>query len=71
VVTVRANKFFEVLGEGSRAIKVFLTIVNVTTATVLVLLPVWHTHRLVQQREAFEKKRTERGETTPRLASDA
>jgi diguanylate cyclase (GGDEF)-like protein len=54
LVTVRANKFSEVLGEGSRAIKVILTVVNVTTAAVLVLLLVWHTHRLVQQRQAFE-----------------
>jgi diguanylate cyclase (GGDEF)-like protein len=54
VVTVRANKFSEVLGEGSRSIKVILTVVNVTTAIVLVLLLVWHTQRLVQQREAFE-----------------
>ncbi len=54
-LTVRANKFSEVLGEGSRAIKVILTVVNIITATVLVLLLIWHTRRLVQQREAFEK----------------
>lgn len=54
LLTVRANKFSEVLGEGSRAIKVILTVVNVTTATVLVLLLVWHTHRLIHQRQVFE-----------------
>jgi Diguanylate cyclase, GGDEF domain len=54
-LTVRANKFSEVLGEGSRAVKEILTVVNIVTATVLVLLLLWHTRRLVQQREAFEK----------------
>ncbi|MCK1513247.1 EAL domain-containing protein [Bradyrhizobium sp. 190] len=53
-LTERANTFSEVLGEGARAVKNLLTIVNLTTATVLVLLIVWHTRRLVLQRESFE-----------------
>ena len=53
-LTLRANTFSMVLGEGSRAIKVILTSLNAITATALVLLVVWHTRRLVQQREAFE-----------------
>ena len=53
-LTERANTFSEVLGEGARAVKILLTIVNLTTATVLVLLIVWHTRRLVLQRQSFE-----------------
>jgi diguanylate cyclase (GGDEF)-like protein len=53
-LTIRANAFSEVLGEGSRAIEIILTCVNVVTATALILLIVWHTRRLIQQREAFE-----------------
>jgi diguanylate cyclase (GGDEF)-like protein len=43
-----------VLGEGSRAIKTILACVNALTATALILLIVWHTRRLVRQRQAFE-----------------
>src|SRR5262249_27864844 len=53
-MTVRANAFSAVLGEGSRAIKTILTIANVVSAAALILLVVWHTRRLVSQREAFE-----------------
>ena len=53
-LTERANAFSEVLGEGSRAITAMLALVNTMTATALVLLVVWHTRRLVRQREAFE-----------------
>ncbi|MGH6712401.1 MAG: putative bifunctional diguanylate cyclase/phosphodiesterase [Bradyrhizobium sp.] len=53
-MTVRANAFSEVLGEGSRAIKAILTFANIVTAAALILLVVWHTRRLVSQREAFE-----------------
>jgi diguanylate cyclase (GGDEF)-like protein len=52
--TERATRFSTVLGEGSRAIKTILTIVNLVTAAVLILLLVWHTRRLVLQRQAFE-----------------
>jgi diguanylate cyclase (GGDEF)-like protein len=52
--TVRANRFSDVLGEGSRAIKTLLTLANLATAAALILLTVWHTRRLVLQREAFE-----------------
>ncbi|WP_300259908.1 EAL domain-containing protein [Bradyrhizobium sp.] len=52
--TARANGFSEVLGEGSRAIKTLLTVANLATAAALILLTVWHTRRLVRQREAFE-----------------
>ncbi len=54
LLTVRANNFSEVLGEGSRAIKELLAVVNIITAAVLVLLIVWHTRRLIQQRQVFE-----------------
>jgi hypothetical protein len=53
-LTARANAFSQVLGEGSCAIKVMLTLVNICAAVILVLLVVWHTRRLLQQREAFE-----------------
>jgi diguanylate cyclase (GGDEF)-like protein len=52
--TVHANRFSTVLGEGSRAIKVTLTCVNIVTALTLILLLIWHTRRLVLQRQAFE-----------------
>jgi diguanylate cyclase (GGDEF)-like protein len=53
-LTLLANAFSEVLGEGSRAIKAILTLVNLATATALVLLVLWHTQRLISQRQAFE-----------------
>ncbi len=43
-----------VLGEGSRAIKATLTFVNIVTAAMLILLLIWHTRRLVLQRQTFE-----------------
>lgn len=52
--TVHANRFSTVLGEGSRAIKVTLTCINIATAVTLILLLIWHTRRLVLQRQAFE-----------------
>ncbi len=53
-LTARADAFSQVLGEGSRAIRTLLVCVNAITATALILLVVWHTRRLVLQREAFE-----------------
>ncbi len=52
--TGHANRFSTVLGEGSRAIKVTLTSLNIATAVALILLLIWHTRRLVLQRQAFE-----------------
>jgi diguanylate cyclase (GGDEF)-like protein len=52
--TRHANQFSTVLGEGSRAIKLMLTWVNIITAAMLILLLIWHTRRLVLQRQAFE-----------------
>ncbi|WFU26483.1 GGDEF domain-containing protein [Bradyrhizobium sp. CB1717] len=52
--TVHAKRFSTVLGEGSRAIKVTLTCINIATAATLILLLIWHTRRLVLQRQAFE-----------------
>lgn len=52
--TVHAKRFSTVLGEGSRAIKVTLTCINIITAVTLIVLMVWHTRRLVLQRQAFE-----------------
>jgi diguanylate cyclase (GGDEF)-like protein len=53
-LTARANAFSEVLGEGSRAIKAALTFGNVIATAALILLVIWHTERLVLQREVFE-----------------
>ena len=52
--TGHAERFSTVLGEGSRAIKVTLTCINIITAVTLILLLIWHTRRLVLQRQAFE-----------------
>lgn len=52
--TGHAERFSTVLGEGSRAIKLTLTCINVVTAVALILLLIWHTRRLVLQRQAFE-----------------
>lgn len=52
--TVHAKRFSTVLGEGSRAIKATLTCINIITAVMLIVLMVWHTRRLVLQRQAFE-----------------
>lgn len=52
--TGHAERFSTVLGEGSRAIKVTLTFVNIVTAAMLILLLIWRTRRLVLQREVFE-----------------
>lgn len=53
-LTVRANAFSMVLGEGSRAIKVILISINSAAAILLILLVSLHTRRLLQQREIFE-----------------
>ena len=52
--TAHAERFSTVLGEGSRAIKLTLTCLNMATAATLILLLIWHTRRLVLQRQAFE-----------------
>jgi diguanylate cyclase (GGDEF)-like protein len=52
--TGHATRFSTVLGEGSRTIKLTLTCLNITTAMTLILLLIWHTRRLVLQRQAFE-----------------
>lgn len=52
--TRHAERFSTVLGEGSRAIKFTLTSLNIATAASLILLLIWHTRRLVLQRQAFE-----------------
>jgi diguanylate cyclase (GGDEF)-like protein len=52
--TRHAERFSTVLGEGSRAIKLTLTYLNIATAATLILLLIWHTRRLVLQRQAFE-----------------
>ena len=52
--TVHAKRFSTVLGEGSRGIKVMLTGINVASAATLILLLIWHTRRLLLQRQAFE-----------------
>jgi len=49
-----AKRFSAVLGEGSRAMKAWLTLANLAAAAALILLMVWHTRRLLLQRESFE-----------------
>jgi len=53
--TGHAERFSTVLGEGSRTIKLTLTWLNIATAATLILLLIWHTRRLVLQRQAFEE----------------
>lgn len=52
--TGHAERFSTVLGEGSRAIKFTLTSLNIASAASLILLLIWHTRRLLLQRQAFE-----------------
>jgi len=52
--TLHAERFSAVLGVGSRTIKLVLTCLNIATAASLILLLIWHTRRLVLQRQAFE-----------------
>jgi diguanylate cyclase (GGDEF)-like protein/PAS domain S-box-containing protein len=49
-----ALAFSRSLGEGSRAIKVLLTIANLYTAASLIALCVWHTRKMIGQRLRFE-----------------
>lgn len=53
-LTPLALAFAESLGEGSRAIKTILTIVNLFAAALLIALVLWHTRRLLIQRQRFE-----------------
>jgi diguanylate cyclase (GGDEF)-like protein len=62
-----ATAFSESLGEGSRSIKLLLTIANLITATSLVFLIIWHTRRILKQRLTFEnalKVEKERAQVT-------
>ncbi|RVD60476.1 EAL domain-containing protein [Mesorhizobium sp. M2D.F.Ca.ET.223.01.1.1] len=49
-----AKAFSDSLGEGSRFIKMALTAANLATAALLILLAVWRTRKLIQQRQAFQ-----------------
>lgn len=73
-ITPLAVAFSESLGEGSRAIKTILTIVNVFAAALLIALMLWHTRKLVMQRQAFEsalKAEKERAQITLASIGDA
>ena len=62
-----AMAFSEGLGAGSRDIKMLLTAVNLTAATLLVLLLILHTRNLLRQRLEFEqalKSEKERAQVT-------
>lgn len=66
-ITPLAIAFSHSLGEGSRAIKIVLTVVNIFSATLLILLMVWHTRKLMTQRRRFEaalKAEKERAQIT-------
>ncbi|MBN8961456.1 MAG: EAL domain-containing protein [Rhizobiales bacterium] len=53
-ITPLAVAFSGSLGEGSRAIKNILTVVNIIAAALLIILMLWHTRKLVMQRQRFE-----------------
>lgn len=73
-ITPLAVAFSESLGEGSRAIKNILTIVNIFAAAMLIALMLWHTRKLVMQRQRFEsalKAEKERAQITLASIGDA
>jgi diguanylate cyclase (GGDEF)-like protein/PAS domain S-box-containing protein len=73
-ITPLAVAFSESLGEGSRAIKTVLTIVNIMAAALLIVLMLWHTRRLVLQRRRFEtalKAEKQRAQITLASIGDA
>ena len=49
-----SKAFSDSLGEGSRFIKMALTLANLLTAALLILLAVWRTRKLLEQRLAFQ-----------------
>ncbi|MET2830298.1 EAL domain-containing protein [Mesorhizobium shangrilense] len=49
-----SKAFSDSLGEGSRFIKMALTLANLLTAALLILLAVWRTRKLLEQRQAFQ-----------------
>ncbi|BAV47866.1 hypothetical protein MLTONO_2963 [Mesorhizobium loti] len=49
-----SKAFSDSLGEGSRFIKLLLTLANLVTAALLILLAVWRTRKLLAQRQAFQ-----------------
>lgn len=49
-----SKAFSDSLGEGSRFIKMVLTLANLATAALLILLAVWRTRKLLAQRRAFQ-----------------
>jgi diguanylate cyclase (GGDEF)-like protein/PAS domain S-box-containing protein len=66
-ITPLAAAFSQSLGQGSRAIKVVLTILNMFAAALLIVLMLWHTRTLVAQRRIFEtalKAEKERAQIT-------
>jgi diguanylate cyclase (GGDEF)-like protein len=71
-LTPLATAFSESLGEGSRFIKRLLTVVNIFTAALLVLLGVWRTHHaLVQRQKLAEELQAERGRLAFQATHDA
>ncbi|MGN6311791.1 MAG: EAL domain-containing protein [Xanthobacteraceae bacterium] len=73
-ITPLAVAFSESLGEGSRAIKNILTIVNIFAAVLLIALMLWQTRKLVMQRRRFEsalKAEKERAQITLASIGDA
>ncbi|UDL88369.1 EAL domain-containing protein [Mesorhizobium sp. PAMC28654] len=49
-----SKAFSDSLGEGSRFITMALTLANLLTAALLILLAVWRTRKLLEQRQAFQ-----------------
>jgi diguanylate cyclase (GGDEF)-like protein/PAS domain S-box-containing protein len=65
-----AAAYSESLSAGSRAIKMLLTFANMLTGGLLMLLVLWHTRKLMEQREAFENAlRAEKQRAQVTLAS--
>lgn len=52
-VTPAAMAFSAALGEGSRAVQYLLVVSNLLVALLLIVLALWRTHKLLNQRHAF------------------
>jgi diguanylate cyclase (GGDEF)-like protein/PAS domain S-box-containing protein len=51
----QAMAFSQSLGEGSRSVKLLLTIANLLTAACLIALSAWHIRKIIDQRLKFER----------------
>lgn len=69
-ITPLTAAFARTLGEGSRVISLILFAVNIVTASLLIVLAIWRTRKLLLQRQVFEQALTaERERASVTLAS--